>query len=475
MFIFLSLFHLCLKCYLELNEIVDNLENVDIYHKGEIIDMIQFFQKRNKKKEISDKKEISKDNNDTNEKNNIEMQINELSLGLKELSIQLEKINSKRKRKSIIEFFSFILLLFTAFGGAFAYLHTQFSNINDKIDVCLKEEDIVDLRTSVKGIESWILGDIADPNKIGANERFNNIEDNLKIISDRLNMLPINVTESMVATNLKYATSMENSNNNTNTTLTPETCLGEDSNGEKYSIGDIIGKPVLLTYNENDKEVYFYGQINEKLHWEGDCITNVYNNDGTLYGICESNFDDGVRKKYESFYLSSTENEWIYTNRECTKNGNLGISERFSFQYNKLKNFTKTNARIYDLLYVIDFSDLNDKILLTHYYGYTSNGEYNDQFNDEQHISYEIIYNPDGKVNILYIGEFVNGQFYDQTKNAIEIVYDSSSKDYKYFCYKGTFTNGNRDGKVSSNNYVTQEQIDEILKNKKINLTLDWY
>ena len=113
--------------------------------------------------------------------------------------------------------------------------------------------------------------------------------------------------------------------------------------------------------------------------------------------------------------------------------------------------------------------------MLTHYYGYTSNSEYNDQFNDEKHVSYEIIYNTDGKVKILYIGQFKNGDFHDQTGNAIEIVYDPSTKDYNYFCYKGIFTEGDRDGAVSSDNYVTQKQIDDILLEKGIKLKLSWY
>ena len=123
---------------------------------------------------------------------------------------------------------------------------------------------------------------------------------------------------------------------------------------------------MLLTYNENGKEVYFFGKLNKKFNWDGYCITNTYNNDGTLYGICESNFIDGKRIDYESFYLSSIEDEWIHTKRICKKDGNLGISERYNFQYNKVKNFTNTNVRIYDLLYIKDFSNLFLNVFLHH-------------------------------------------------------------------------------------------------------------
>lgn len=451
---------------------MNNIKDTVIYYEGEIIDMLPFFQKRN-----SNKEEAASIENDKNNEND---KINELSLKLEELTKKIEKNNSKKRLGSILQFCTFLILLLSTFGGAFAYLHTQFSNMNDKIDDCLTEEDIADLRESVKGIESWILGDISDLSKIGANERFNTIENNINTINNRLNILPIDITESTALSNLKYTTSMENMVDDILVPLTYGTYLGEDSNGKKYNIGDVVGETILLTYNEDDKEVYFYGQINEKLHWDGHCITNAYNTDGTLYGICESDFNDGNRLNYESFYLSNVKDEWIYTKRTCKKDGNLGVSQRYSFQYNKVKNFTNTNARIYDLLYIEDFSSLNNMTLLTYYSGYTLNGKYNDiyDYNDdkiERQPPYEIIFNPDGTIKILYIGQFVNGEFHDQTGNAQEIVFDSYKNINKYFYYKGTFTNKNRDGKVSSKNYVTQSQIDIILKDMNFDIKLNWY
>lgn len=443
-----------------------NVEYDFIDTQGEIIEMIPFLRRKrnnsdNDEQKYSDKQNTSNDNS----------KIDELSFKIEQLTTITEKLvkdRSKVKLGQILEFCTFILVLLTSFGGAFAYLNVQFDNMNQKIDERLTEADIKSLKDSVEKIELWVEGDINNKNQPGADRRLEKIE-------EQMHISPISINGSDIARNLFYNSNMEGNNSSMLVSLTPQTYLGEDSNGNQYNIEDIINKNVLLTYNEDDKEIYFWGELNEQLYWNGDCLTNAYNSDGTLYGICESTFNKGKREKYRSFYMSSKNDEWIYTDRVCTDNGNLGISEKYFFKWNKTKNFTSSNARIYDLLYIDDFSSKNDKLLLSYYSGYTVNGIYNDQLNGNSHISYEIIFNKDGKVNILYIGQFLNGDFYDHTGNAIEIVYDPSNKNYKYFCYKGTFTKGKRDGNVSSDNYVTQAQIDEILLEKGIKLKLDWY
>ena len=439
-----------------MNKAMQCLENDGACYKGEIINMFGFPKKKNNHDAETGK------NDESNEK----VKLDDLYFKIENLTEKLEKNNSKKKLIFISELGSFILLLLTAFGGAFAYLNTQFNNINESIDNCLTQEDIKELETSVNEIELWVKGDINDINKPGANKRIEKIEEMLKIS-------PIYVNSPTVASTLLYTTSMENQVSTTSITFTSETYLGEGTNGEKYSLGDIVGEKVLLTYNEDNKEVYFLGQLNSQYHWDGYCVTNTYNNNGTLYGICESNFDNGKRLDYESFYISDTDDVWIHTDRICTKDGNQGISEKYSFKYNSVKNFTLTNARIYDFLYVEDFSGLDDKTMLTYYNGLTSNGTYNDPSGD----AYEIIFNSDGTVKILYMGQFSNGCFHDTTGQAKEIVFDSSNNINRYFYYNGKFEDGVRKGKVSSNDYVTQDQINDILKDKKkkLDIELKWY
>ncbi len=94
-----------------------------------------------------------------------------------------------------------------------------------------------------------------------------------------------------------------------------------DIEGVSYVSDELIGQIILLSYAEGDKEVYFLGTYNENYHWDGYCVTNSYNADGTLYGICESQFDNGERINYISFYKEG--DDFIYGNRQkkaiCTK------------------------------------------------------------------------------------------------------------------------------------------------------------
>lgn len=48
------------------------------------------------------------------------------------------------------------------------------------------------------------------------------------------------------------------------------------TNGEeKYTVEELIGKKLLLSYIQKSQEVYFYGQYSENKRWDGDCIINV--------------------------------------------------------------------------------------------------------------------------------------------------------------------------------------------------------
>jgi len=451
---------------------LDNTSN-----ERKIIDMLDFLKKNTKNNNENDLKIILIKQFES-EFDTLHKEIADI----KKNSNTDKESNKNGAWKYIIEIVSFLLLLGSALAGSLIYLHAQFSSLNNQINNCLTKNDLEDLETSVEEIEKWIDGDRNDKaSNPGANSRLEKIE-------TALNIRPINITTSAMLEGITYTTSMENvmaPPPTGNYTLT--TYVGEDSEGNEYNIGDIVNETVLLTYIEDGKEIYFLGQINENYHWNGYCVTNVYNSDGTLNGICESNFEDGIRKDYKSFYLSEdNKDEWIHTERTCDENGNLGISIKYSYQCNITKNFTKTNARIYDILYLEDFSDLEDKVMLTYYNGYTLDGKYNDppihsKSNDDkkdnnQRFSYEIIYNADRTIGTLYIGQFVGGDFDDNTGEAIEIVFDSSNDINKYFCYKGTFKNGNRTGAKPPYDYVTQTEIDNLIKPANIDPNLlNWY
>lgn len=398
----------------------------------------------------------------------LENKIDLLGHNIEKTGNETIKNEKKEKARFIFEIITFIFSIISICSVAFTYFNSQFNNLRDNISKCLTEDDIKDLKDTVAKLNLWVEGDINDSSKAGANSRLEKIE-------ETLNITPINVDDSLVLNNLIYPTSMEDKTNTMEASLTLDTYIGKDSEGNTYSVQDIVSKKALLTYVEGNKEVYFLGQLNDKYHWHGYCVTNTYNSDGTLSGICESNFNDGKRLDYNSFYLSDTKDEWIHTDRTCEEDGNSGTTARYDYKCNITKNFTNTNVKTYDLLYIKDFSSSDDKVLLTYYNGYTSNGKYNDLDNHESNSPYEVIFSSDGTVEKLYMGQFVNGLFHDQSGNAQELVFDTSYNINKYFYYKGTFSNGNRDGNVSSKNYVTQDEIDELLAGKKFGVELKWY
>lgn len=253
--------------------------------------------------------------------------------------------------------------------------------------------------------------------------------------------------------------------NNSTSSFSADTCIGTDSEGKAYIAKDLIGQTILLTFDQGDKETYFLGQYNDKYHWDGYCVINTYT-DGVLNGVSESNFDDGNRLNYESFYLSDNQGEWIYTDRDCKEDSNDGVSIRYKLDYDKQKNFTLTNARASDIIYVENLTSYDNKEVLSYYVGSTSDGVYNDNSGD----AYLVRYNEDGFVNVFYKGCFQNGNFDDT--NAVEIVFDSSND--RYFLYQGTFVDGKRTSDDGIE-YVTQNEIDTILKENECPNDLKWY
>lgn len=241
--------------------------------------------------------------------------------------------------------------------------------------------------------------------------------------------------------------------------------------GKKYFKGQLSGLTLLVPYVEGDKEVYFLGQYNENCRWDGYCVTNTYNLDGTLYGIYEYNFKDGKCLSCKSFYKSETKGNWIYLDREYNGSERYGKSIRYLFSDDVLKKFTNMDADTSDMLYADEFIKDSGAAMLTYYYGNMSDGKYNDGSGD----AYEIIFDEDGFVRILYIAEFLHGKVNDT--DAKEIVLDQSVKDYNYFYYNGPIKNNKRQGKVSGKDYVTQEQINDILKDSgfECDLDLKWH
>lgn len=244
------------------------------------------------------------------------------------------------------------------------------------------------------------------------------------------------------------------------------TVIGTDANGKAYIAEKLIGEKIILVFENDDKEVYFWGQYNEKYHWDGYCLTNAYYKDGTLFGICESNFDDGKRLDYVSFYHEG-DNEWTYSNRVVNGKSNTGISVWYYSEVKNRKNFTNRNVRVSDFILPDDYIKNNEFRMKKFYSGNTSEGRYNDDTGD----AYEIIYSSDGTVKTLYCGNFCDGMFEDDTGNAWDIAY--SEKQGLYLYNKGVFKNGH-----ATVNCITKivhiDEIKDIIGDKKFESELKW-
>lgn len=373
--------------------------------------------------------------------------------------------NKKISAKAIIEIigaiFTIVSLLAILFG-AYNYVESKFDKLNDKLNECLKKDEISNLTTDVSEMREYLYSDD------GVKDQLGEFSDKMDKVTNLLNITAIKAdvtTEEYIRSNVSI---VDNDISNSTSSISSDTCIGTDSEGNVYIAKNLVDKTILLTYTEDDKEIYFLGQYNKNYHWNGYCVINTYDADGKLNSINESNFDDGNRLDYESFYLSDKQNEWIYTDRDCKKETNEGISIRYKSNFSKQKNFTATNVRVSDLIYIESMKEYDNKEILSYYMGKTSNGVYNDDSGN----AYLVMYNSEGFVSVYYKGNFKDGYFEDE--NAIEIVLDESYNINKYFLYNGGFTRGER---ISDDGikYITQDEINTILKENGCKDNFTWY
>ena len=373
--------------------------------------------------------------------------------------------NQKISAKAIIEIigaiFTIVSLLAILFG-AYNYVESKFDKLNDKLNECLKKDEINNLTTDVSEMREYLYSDD------GVKDQLGEFSDKMDKVTNLLNITAIKAdvtTEEYIRSNVSI---VDNDISNSTSSISSDTCIGTDSEGNVYIAKNLVDKTILLTYTEDDKEIYFLGQYNKNYHWNGYCVINTYDADGKLNSINESNFDDGNRLDYESYYLSDKQNEWIYTDRDCKKEINEGISIRYKSNFSKQKNFTATNVRVSDLIYIESMKEYDNKEILSYYMGKTSNGVYNDDSGN----AYLVRYNSEGFVSVYYKGNFKDGDFEDE--NAIEIVLDESDNINKYFLYNGGFTRGKR---ISDDGikYITQDEINTILKENGCKDNFTWY
>lgn len=228
--------------------------------------------------------------------------------------------------------------------------------------------------------------------------------------------------------------------------LSSSDCIGVDSDGNQHFAGDTIGQTLLLTYSEAGNDVYFLGQFNENYNWDGYCMLNVYNQDGNLVEICESDFSNGNRLNYKSIVTNDFDT-WDFADKDCVDDYFIGENIVYTNIESRTKNFTNTNMKIYDMVSVDAFLSKQNAIVLQYYNGRSSGGEYNDNTGEAYIIKYfepgTFGSNRSGRViRTFYRGRFVDGELCDDSYNAW---YITRSVDTGYMYYKGCF----RDNEVN--------------------------
>lgn len=357
----------------------------------------------------------------------------------------------------------------------------KISNSNEPVIIVSRSTTIVlgSIASVLVAVLGWLCVQIYELNaitKVNSNS-IANLEKQMSVVYEHMLYLDneisqINPIEDIIisasnelSSSLSSFSAKTNMVPNVTSSLTSDICVGTDSSGKEYFADELVNETILITYEEKDKDVFFLGQYNEDYHWDGYCITNAYWRDGSLYGICESNFEDGKRLDYKTV-VSVEENEWDFYSRKSIGNVNSGTSIKYSFQYNTIKNFTNTNVRASDILYTDNFIETQDAVMLQYYYGNTADGKYNDNTGN----AYLVKFYEDGTVKTLYVGNFLNGTFNDDTNNAWNIVY---AEELGYYIYhSGIFKNGSAvDNSIEP---ITQQQIDEIISAYNFGCTLKW-
>lgn len=231
----------------------------------------------------------------------------------------------------------------------------------------------------------------------------------------------------------------------------------ELKSGREYNAEELVGKKILIPYKENNQEVYFWGQYNEKLQWDGDCLINVYL-DGNLIISSLGTFDNGNRVKYEQIFVEDS--EWIYAKRVTDGQINSGDTWKYDKTVNYSQKIAFENPSEDDMVRPDILNNVLNERLIARYHGSTSNGKYN----DESGNAYFIAFNDDNSVRTLYHGNFKDGKFSDKTGNAWYITC-AENTDYMYFM--GEFENNTalKNGEYYFENPVKRETLD-----RKVNL-----
>ena len=256
--------------------------------------------------------------------------------------------------------------------------------------------------------------------------------------------------------------------------ISAEDIVAESGDGKnKFTAEQICNQKIIMPYKQNGVEVYFVGQLNENLHWNGYCLLNKYNKNNQLIYVTEATYIDGVLLGYKQAYLEDDNETWCLSEKVVKDGFFEGVSKEYLGVREQFKKFGINDVTGEDIISLSKYE--NEYISLAkmekYYYGRTMQSQYNDSTGN----AYYVLFDTDGKVLTLYQGGFKDGQFYDKTGNAWYITRKTkdNNPNKKYDYYKGLFP-AEKDLGIREND-VSLSRINEIIKSGYFNVELKWY
>ncbi len=249
--------------------------------------------------------------------------------------------------------------------------------------------------------------------------------------------------------------------------------------GDECEPRECIGKKLLIPYIDGEQEVIFYGQYNDKYHWNGDCVINVYEN-GNLVFIMNASYNDGALGEYCQIFPDEVDLDkpdsdgiehkkvWIVSHRnrveEVDVTGKKSVyNEGETLYYTREKERYEQKFKFEEVTGndVVNANNFETSIELSgakverYYNGRTSNG----MFNDETGNAYLVKYDENEDVKYLYRGKMVEGKEHDENGGSWFIGIGKDGENYYY--YDGKFEHGHHAPITWPP--LTQEEIDNLI------------
>lgn len=360
-----------------------------------------------------------------------------------------------------------IKLIFTLIGiimtmAVVSYIR-DVSRISGELSV-IRDSLLPQINSSISDVKENV--DKLDDSIDKMNQDINDISVEIARIGERLPSTYEPVKETKTAISEGYNDVV---NQHGSIQLLADTVAIDRNTREPYDIDQLADHTILLPYREDGQEVFFYGQFNNKGHWDGNCIINVYKN-GILQRITDANYDDGKllsSKEVFPYVTARGQSVWAISDR-IRKDGSGSGETWFYIRTNMYdQHFEFDDVAPINILSVEKFKLIIDTTQVEGYYhGDVSDG----YFNDKTGNSFMVYFFPNGKVRTLYVGNFAYGTFNDDTGDAWEI---SKENNTTYMYYRGTFSNGHSDPGNIFENYLTLPRIKEIIAGKGFD-NLQW-